>query len=151
MLRTLLVGLWVCIVTLGATFGGVYWRGRQSSSGTAEHAEKLEVRKAKAITAPVIADGVVKGYVSAEFSYVMVPADKHGGGGELDPESFFLDEAFRLIYAETKADFTRVEKSDLAALTRQITENVNQRLGKPVVKETLVRNFTFVSRDDMPK
>lgn len=151
MLRTLLVGLWVCLVSLGATFGGVYWRGRQSSTGAAEHAEKLEVHKVKAITAPVIAEGVVKGYVSAEFSYLSAPADKHGGGGEIDPETFFLDEAFRLMYAETKVDFTRVEKTDLTALTRQITENVNQRLGKPVVKETLVRNFTFVSRDEMPR
>lgn len=149
MLRTLFIGLWVCIVSLGSTYGGAYWRTRQSAAPAEEHAEKLDVRKLKPLTVPVIAGGLLKGYVSAEFTMVAPQADKHDPG--LDPESFFLDEAFRLIYAETKIDFTDVQKADLNALTKQITANVNQRMGKVVVKETLLRNFTFVAREDMPK
>jgi hypothetical protein len=149
MLRSLFIGLWVTCVALGATYGGAYWKAQPSATTTAEHAEKLEVKKLKPITAPIIAGGVLKGYISAEFSILTAPPDKHEKG--LDPESYFLDEAFRLIYAESKVDFTHVEKSDLNALTRQITHNVNQRLGVNLVKETLVRNFAFVAREDMPR
>ncbi|MCC3244895.1 flagellar basal body-associated protein FliL [Methylocystis sp. WRRC1] len=149
MFRTIFIGLWACVATLGATYGGAYWRMHQNTAPAAEHAEKLDVRKLKPITVPVIADGVLRGYVSAEFSMVGPQADKHEH--TLDPESFFLDEAFRVIYSESKIDFSDIQKADLSALTSQITANVNQRMGKNVVKETLVRNFTFVPREDMPR
>lgn len=150
MFRSLFLGLWVCAVSLGATYGGVYWKSRQTGATTADHAEKLEVKKMKPLTVPIIAGGVLKGYISAEFSFLVGATDKHDNGGP-DPESYFLDEAFRLIYAETKADFTHVDKPDLNALTAQITKNINKRLGAPVVKETLVKNFAFVAREDMPR
>lgn len=149
MFRTLLIGLWACLVTLGGTYGGAYWRTRPIEEPGDAHAEKLDLRKLKPITVPIIAGGALKGYVSAEFTLVSPQADKHDSG--LDPESFFLDEAFRLIYAESKIDFANIQKADLASLTTQITANVNQRMGKLVVKETLVRNFTFVAREDIPK
>jgi hypothetical protein len=149
MVRMLIVGLWACLVTLGATYGGAYWRTRPSAERAEAHAEKLEARKIKPISVPIIAGGVLKGYVSAEFTYVGAAADKHDPG--LDPESFVMDEAFRLIYADNKIDFSNVQKTDLNALTAQITANVNQRLGKTVLKETLVRNITFVAREDVPK
>jgi len=149
MFRILLIGLWVCAVSLGAAYGGAYWRNRQSAAPVKEHAQRLDVRKLKPLTVPVIAGGALKGYVSAEFTMVSPQTDKHEP--ELDLESFFLDEAFRLIYADMKIDFTDIQKSDLAVLTSQITANVNQRMGKMAVKETLVRNFTFVAREDMPR
>lgn len=149
MFRTLLVGLWACFVTLGATYGGAYWRMRPSAESADGHAEKLNEHKIKPITVPIIAGGVLKGYVSAEFTIIGPVADKHDSG--IDPKSFFMDEAFRLIYAENKIDFSNIQKSDLNALTSQITANVNQRMGKPVVKETLVHNLTFIAREDVAK
>lgn len=149
MIRTMIVGLWACAVTLGATYGGAYWRMRPSDDAAAAHAEKLEEHKVKPMTVPIIESGALKGYVSAEFTFVGAPADKHDAG--LDPESYFMDEAFRLIYAENKIDFSNIQKSDLTALTTQITANVNQRMGRTVVKETLVRNFAFIAREDVPK
>jgi len=149
MFRILFVGLWACLISLGATYGGAYWRSHQSSDHGEQHAEKLDVRKLKALTVPVISDGVLKGYVSAEFSFVGPHADKHEHS--LDPESFFMDEAFRVIYSDSKIDFSDIQKADLNALTSQITANVNQRMGKQVIKETLVGNFSFVAREDMPR
>jgi hypothetical protein len=87
--------------------------------------------------------------VSAEFGLLGPKGDPHGGGADIDPEGYFMDEAFRLIYDANKIDFTHIQKTDLSALTGRITENVNKRMGKEIVKETFVTNFTFVSRDDM--
>lgn len=152
MTRSLLLGAWVCIVTLAATYTGAYWR-LHPHSDESDRREAVQIRPIKPITVPVIIDGAIKGYVSAEFSLVVAQGDSHGDshGGDVDPQSFFMDEAFRLIYADPDTDFSKIRKADLAALTRRLTANVNQRMGKDVVKETLVKSFTFVPREDAPR
>ena len=149
MFRTLLIGLWVTAIALGSTYAGAYWKTHNASErSAAAHAEKIEVKKVKPITAPVIVDGQLKGYVSAEFSYAQETGqDKHGGR---DPEAYFIDEAFRLLYSESSLDFEHVEKIDLDSLTRKITDKVNARMGSHVLKETLVKNLVFTPREGMP-
>jgi hypothetical protein len=151
--QALIVGVWACLVTLAGAYGGVYWRQQSTSSATAAaHEERLEPRKVKPITVPIIADGVLKGYISAEFTLMAPKSDPHGGhGASLDPEGYVMDEAFRLIYSENKVDFTNMQKSDLAELTRRITANVNKRLGSETIKETLVKNFGFIPREELAK
>jgi hypothetical protein len=147
-MQPIIVGIWACVVSLGATYGGVYWRTQASAPAEAAHEEKMDIRKIRPITVPIISDGLLRGYVSAEFNVVGPKADAHSKG--LDPETFFMDEAFKIIYSESKIDFTKIKKADLSSLTSQITANVNQRMGHMVVKETLIKNITFVSREDMP-
>ncbi len=150
MKQTLLVGIWACAVTLGGAYGGVSWRLRADNPPATAHEEKLETRKIKPITVPIISDGVLKGFISAEFSMLWPKSDPHGAhDAELDPEGYFMDEAFRLIYAENKIDFTQIQKTDLAVLTSRITANVNKRLGREAVKETLVKSFAFIPRDEL--
>jgi hypothetical protein len=149
-MRPLLVGLWVCIVTLASTYGGAYWKSHQfTNSSSDSHTEKLEVRKVKAITVPIVSDGAVQGYISGEFSYVVDGSNKSRVA--LDPESYFMDEAFRRIYANNKLDFHHIEKFDLNELTKEITLHVNQRLGAEYLKETLVKSFTFIPKEEMPR
>jgi hypothetical protein len=146
MKQALIVGVWACAVTLGAAYGGAAWRSRPVAAPQPAHEEKLESRRIRPLTVPIIADGVLKGYISAEFSVLGPKAEGHG---EIDPENYFMDEAFRLIYAENKIDFTQMQKTDLAVLTSRITANVNKRTGKNVIKETLVKSFAFIPRDEM--
>jgi hypothetical protein len=150
MMRFLLIGMWVCFVTLASTYGGVFLKARQaSSSSAATHAVKLEVKKVKPITVPMILGGQLKGYVSAEFSFLTEVGDKHDTA--LDPESFIMEEAFRLIYSDNKLDFSHLEKVDIDLLTKQITANVNARLGVARVKETHVKSLAFVPKEDLPR
>ncbi|MBI1867120.1 MAG: flagellar basal body-associated protein FliL [Methylocystis sp.] len=150
MTRLLMIGLWVCIVTLASTYGGAYWKTpRLTATASGEHFEKLDIKKVKPITVPIISDGSLKGYVSAEFSYLMDASAKQPAS--LETESYFMDEAFRRIYADNSLDFHHIEKFDLNALTKEITQHVNERLGVPLLKETLVKNFTFVPKEDMPR
>jgi hypothetical protein len=149
-MRSLVVGLWVCVVTLASTYGGAYWKSHQNANSSSDnHSEKLEVRKVKAITVPIVSDGSVQGYISGEFSYVVDGANKSRVA--IDPESYFMDEAFRRIYANNKLDFHHIEKFDLNELTKEITLHVNQRLGAEYLKETLVKSFTFIPKEEMPR
>lgn len=150
MIRTLLVGLWCGVVALASTYGGAYWQEHRASTPAASEAPvKTELKKVKPISVPVISNGALKGYVSVEFMFVMEAGEGHGGGG-LDPEGFLMDEAFRLIYSDTRIDFAKLEKMDIDSLTKQITANVNARLGANRIKETLVKNLTFVPKDEIP-
>lgn len=152
MKHTLIVGIWACAATFGGVYGGVLWRSRANETPAPAHQEKLENRKIKPITVPIISNGAVKGYVSAEFSILGVKTDAHGDHApSLDPESYIMDEAFRQIYAENKIDFTEMQKTDLAVLTGRITANVNKRLGKEAVKETLVKSFAFIPREELQR
>ncbi len=159
MLRLLLIGVWTCAVTLASTYGAAYWKSHRSAPTPEAHVEKLEVRKVKPITVPVISDGQLKGYISAEFSYVVVATEKAHGGGHgapaaggdgLDPDSYVMDEAFRRIYADNSLDFRHIEKFDLNSLTHGITRRVNERLGSALIRETLVKSFAFVPKEDIP-
>jgi hypothetical protein len=151
--QALIVGIWACLVTLAGAYGGVYWRQQSvNATATAAHEEKLEPHKVKPITVPIIADGVLKGYIAAEFTLMTPKSDPHGGhGASIDPEGYAMDEAFRLIYGENKVDFTNMQTSDLAQLTSRITANVNKRLGSELIKETLVKNFAFIPREELPQ
>lgn len=148
MIRTLGVGIWVGFVALASTYAGAYLQTHRAAPAEADHAAKAEVKKVKPITVPVISGGVLKGYVSVEFMFVVDVSDNHGM--EIDPESFLMDEAFRLIYSDNKLDFGRLDKVDIDKLTKQITVNVNARLGAKRIKETLVKNLTFVPKEDIP-
>jgi hypothetical protein len=153
MMRMVLIGIWACVVTLASTFGAAYWKSHRSTPAEAvAHAEKLEVKKVKPITVPIISDGSLKGYISAEFAYVVDASSKsHGGGGAaVDADSYVMDEAFRRLYADNSLDFRRIEKYDLNSLTKELTKSINQRLGAELVRETLVKSFAFVPKDDIP-
>lgn len=150
--QSIIVGVWACLITLAGAYGGVYWRQHSSADApAAAHEEKLEAHKVRPITVPIIADGALKGYVSAEFSLMTPKVEGHGHASALDPEGYVMDEAFRLIYAENRIDFADLRKSNLADLTSRITANVNKRLGKEAIREILVKNFAFIPREELPQ
>jgi hypothetical protein len=149
MLRMIVIGVWTCAVTVASTYGVAYWKSHRAATATQDaHVEKLEVRKVKPITVPIISEGTLKGYISAEFSYVIdVSGREHGS---LDPDSYFMDEAFRRIYSDNTLDFRHIEKFDLNSLTKELTQRLNDRMGANLVKETLVKSFAFVPKEDIP-
>jgi hypothetical protein len=145
-----LAGLWVCAVSLASAYAGAYFRTHPFAAMFGDaFGQRFEMKKVKPISVPAISDGKLKGYISAEFSFLR--NESYMRDGAMDPESYFMDEAFRLIYADSTIDFNNIEKFDLAVLTKKITDRVNERLGAPVLKETLVKNFTFVPREDLPR
>lgn len=146
MIRTLASCAWVIVVALASTYVGATWRfgSHETKAAAPEH---LQRHKTEAVSVPIIADGAVAGYVVAQFVYVV--------DGEAlkalstPPDAFITDEAFRKLYVD-KIDFSRLEKYDLAALTRELKEKVNHRLGAEVVRDILVEQFTYVPQADMP-
>ncbi len=155
MIRILFVGVWVLAVALGATYGGAAYHAQKAAEPKEPAPAKLQVVRVRPVTVPVIVGGVLKGYVSAELAFVReaVEKDKHGAAAAaaIDPESFIMDETFRVIYGENKVDFSHIEKVDLDALTKQIATRVNARLADSPVKEILIKGLAFIPKEDIPR
>ncbi|WP_038034970.1 hypothetical protein [Thermopetrobacter sp. TC1] len=148
MVKTIITGIVATIAALGSFYGVLFF----ATSGEAKVEPKkvfvaLEQLKTDIISVPMIADGEVKGYVLARFVYV-VESDKLKKLS-IQPDPLLVDEAFRIIYATPVRDFQRIEKYDLAALTKRLKESVNKRLGMDLVREVLVDSINYVSKSEI--
>ena len=140
-----LIGALTCLLALGATYGGFYYRTRPTTSASEAHALHVNTHDLKTITVPMIREGLIRGYVSAEFSIIVPETVSHPQTSEID--SYILDEAYRLIYAETGIEFENIRKTDLNRLTNDIKTRVNARLNREALQDVLIRSFHYVPRD----
>jgi hypothetical protein len=144
MIRLILVGFWACLTTLAAGYAVNHVRESMARPAVeAAAAPNKEAKKTREINVPKIRDGVVKGYVVAQFSYVLNPeAEKKV---PVSPDSFIVDEAFRYIYDDMTIDFDHLENFDLDKMVKALIKNVNARLDAPVLTDVGVQEFTFLS------
>ncbi len=148
MVRILVVGMLATLSALGALYGVLVWQaGARAEIGKPKVLVPLEQIKTDIISVPMISEGEVKGYVLARFVY-LVESDRLKRLS-VPPDALLVDEAFKLIYASPVEDFRRIEKYDLAGLTRRLKENVNRRLGAPLVHDVLVDSINYVAKNEI--
>lgn len=149
MIKPILLGLWLCAVTLGSAYGVITWQKskREAEVAAASAPPVIEQVQTKVINVPIIADGAVQGYVLAQFAF-SIEADKNK---ELStkPDLILVDEAFKLIYAGEAVDFRRLRRADVDALAKIIRTNVNKRLGQDLVRDVLVQQLNYLPRDQL--
>jgi len=150
MMRLVISCLWVCIVTLGSAYAVIAVKMHQAAAAAtaASEANKVGYEKTRPISVPIIANGTVQGYVVAQFSYTSDIDD--GKKSTVPIEAFILDEAFKTLYADAddKLDFRHLEKYDIGSLTKSLIERVNHRLNSPMLKDVLVEEFNYVSKEE---
>ena len=148
MVKILLAGILATMSALGTFYGVLLWQGGEGAKiETPQIFVPLEQIKTDIISVPMISEGQVQGYVLARFVY-MVASDRLKKLS-VPPDALLVDEAFRLIYESPVEDFRRIEKYDLASLTRRLKENVNKRLGEPLVHDVLVDSINYVSKNEI--
>jgi hypothetical protein len=149
-MKVFFVGLWIAAVTLVSTCAAAYMAMGHKSTGTEQaSAVSLQLQKTRVLNVPIIAGGVVQGFIVAQFSFTIDPnALKQLS---VPPEVFLLDEAFRTIYTDDKLDFKHLEKYDVNKLTSHLAEETNKRLGTNLIKEVLIQDLTFISKIDDDK
>lgn len=148
MLRLVVTGIWICAMTAGASYGVAFWVARgYSYPPKQEYLEGIEYQKTKIINVPMIAEGAVQGYIVAQFVFT-VDAKLHRQL-TVPPETFVIDEAFRLIYGDEDLDFANLSRVDLKDLTASIKTRVNERLQAEVVQDVLIEDFNYVPKSDL--
>ena len=149
MIKPILLGLWLCVVTLGSAYGVIAWQKQQRAAAVAAAIQPsvLEQVQTKVINVPIISDGAVQGYVLAQFAFT-IEANKLK---ELStkPDLILVDEAFKLIYAGEAVDFRHLRRADVDALSKMLLTNVNKRLGQDLVHDVLVQQLNYLPRDQL--
>jgi hypothetical protein len=145
MMKSLLLGT----LAIVATLGGHYAAGIVSAPKPAVQApdEKLEIVKLEPISAPVIRDGKVIGYVIARTSVAVLAPDVKAHRDLL--VAYASEAVFRGIYEEKSFDFAAMRAVDVSQLGRRVVEFANKRFGKPVVREAVVESINFVSQAEL--
>lgn len=151
MIKLILTGVWVCAVTLVASYAAVSWQAShlapRAETGKEESFRGLEYIKPKQLSVPIIADGEIQGYVVAQFVFTLKAQVLEQL--KIEPQAFLHDEAFKAIYASESIDFRRLKKQDLSSLSKKIAENVNKRFGAELVEEALIQELAYVPKSEV--
>ncbi|HUI20872.1 MAG TPA: hypothetical protein VLZ74_07485 [Methylocella sp.] len=149
MMRLIASCMWIIAVTLASAYLGSTWKSRGTEIGTSIRQDgDLERKKTIPINVPMISNGNVEGYIVAQFIYLADP--KTLQQLSVPPDDFITDEAFRALYS-AEVDFKHLQKYDLQGLIKTLIQNINQRLGREVVKDVLVEEFTYVPKREISK
>jgi flagellar basal body-associated protein FliL len=148
MVKIILIGLWAAATALGSFYGVLVWKSGSTVKVESEALfSSLERVKTDVISVPMISDGQVQGYVLARFVYL---ADsKKLKELSVKPDVILIDDAFRIIYESPVSDFRRIEKYDLAKLSKRLKDSVNKRLGETIIKDVLVDSINYVARSEI--
>jgi hypothetical protein len=142
MIKTLFIGVWACLITLAASYETTSLMRARAARPTLAALGAVETRKSKEMNVPIIRDGMVKGYVVAQFSYVVDLAVANTL--PIPPDAVFVDEAFRYIYDDDKVDFPHLEKIELGKLAATVMQKVNERMKARVIADVGVVECTYL-------
>ncbi|MEI9899772.1 MAG: hypothetical protein WDN31_06055 [Hyphomicrobium sp.] len=148
MIRLIVTGIWISLVTALSSYAATLWYA--SSSPEAEGKKLfsgLESMQTSMVSVPVVSNGAVQGYVLAQFTFTM--KSEALGKMSVKPEVFLVDAAFRSIYSGEAAALRGAKKQDLEALTATIKRRVNERFGAALVEDVLIESLTFVPKDEV--
>lgn len=143
MIRTAVVGLWVCAVTLVGGYFGTQWQPKTNDSHAA--AEKVATFKIKPLSIPILKNGDVSGYVVCRFTY-LASADVIKGLA-VKPDAFVMDAAFSSIYTGRDMDITKLNKDSWNDVAKSVKAAVNVRYGRDVLQDLVLDEFTYVTAE----
>lgn len=149
MIKALLLGLWICGVTLASTWAGANFLAGHGEADGAEHEGHalgdLAVVKPRQISVPMISDGAIQGYVMVKLTFTVKKSEL--GKLAVEPQVFVVDETFKTIYSGDRVDFRRIAKQDIDGLAKQIKDNVNKRFGTAFVEDVLFEEINYVAME----
>lgn len=147
MLKLALIGVWLIVVTAGATVASIYL-GSHGSTGTSDIEDHgIETLTSELTSVPIIRGGDVTGYLVLQLSF---GADKAAmEGRKLDPMPFIKDAAFRVIFTSADVDFRRLKAEDFDLLSQRIGDEANKRLGSGLVRQVLFQQLNYVKKEDI--
>jgi len=147
MIKMIVTGVWVCAVTLVSLYSVMVWQGGKNAAAQPDKFfGGLDYVKTNTVSVPIIDDGQVAGYVLARFVYL---ADgRKLKQMSVPAELVLISEAFKAIYAGSLRDFKRIEKYDLASLTRKMKDSANKRFETKLIEDVLIESISYVPKEE---
>ncbi|ALE02981.1 Type I restriction-modification system methyltransferase subunit [Bartonella ancashensis] len=141
----ILMGTWVCIVTLGAL---AFSMNRSSNSGVSRIQDAIivtnESHDTEIMSIPILVEGVVQGYIVTQLTYVI----DRGLAREISiPVDVLIHDSIFQQFWGSYSNVRMIEKISFEDVKQQIIEHINQRSKQPILKDLLVKQFNYLSVD----
>ena len=148
MLKLILTGVWVAIVTLGSVYFSIQMS--KAPDPAEEEAKKKAVQelvKGEVVTFPVIAQGRVEGYFLTRTSFI---ADKTKLGEITLPiPELLTDELYTELVGDKVIRVSENRNFDLKAFKARVKEALNKKLGADVVLDVIVEQIDYLSKEEI--
>ena len=147
MLKLVGVGMWVILVTAGATFASSYMSRSAGDTPADSEDRGVEQVTSDLTSIPIIRGGDVTGYLVLQLSFAAdkVLLDQK----KVDALPYLKDSAFRIIFTDTDVDVRHLKPGDLDKLTGAIVTDANSRLGMKLVRQVLFQQLNYVRKEDI--
>jgi hypothetical protein len=147
MLKLVLIGIWVTLVTAGSTYAANYFFVQSSVSEAALPDLGVDKFSTDLMSVPVIRDGDVEGYLIMELVFMVDRAFIEEK--KIDPLPFLKDSAFQAIFSGETLDARRLKKGDINNVSAAILSEANRQLGADVVRNVLLQQINYVKSEDI--
>jgi hypothetical protein len=148
MLKLILTGAWVAVVTLGAVYFSIQMsKAPDPDEEAAKQKAIQELVRGEVTTFPVIGDGHVEGYFLTRTSYIV---DKTKMTTIGMPISVLLtDELYTALVGDKLIRVGENKNFDLQAFRERVKTALNKRLGADVVMDIVVEQVDYLSKEDI--
>ncbi|MBP1853147.1 hypothetical protein [Rhizobium halophytocola] len=147
MIKLLIAGIWVCVVTLGAVYFSVDMATAPEKPADDANRPALELVRGETLTIPVFSSDGVKGYFLGRISFQMDKAKM--AGQDLPMKELMTDELFTLLVGNKMVDLSNTSAFDLQGFRDHLKTDLNARLGQPLIQEVLVEQLDYLSKEDI--
>jgi len=146
MVKLVLTGLWVCIVTLASVYVSVQMATAPAADPDAEKKQQ-EYVPGETVSVPIIDKGGIAGYFVTKVSYMM----SKDRPKELDAPLTELatDELYTLLVGNRMIDLAHTDRFDLSAFREDIKKDLNGRLGGEYIADVLVEQLGYLSKEEI--
>jgi len=141
-MRTVIVGLWAVLVTLGASYAVAQMKIATPDAETAPASDGISYVSLPTLSVPVVEAGRLSGYVVVRLVYTADGTVLHNLAAQ--PDAFVADEIFRRLYGNAKTRLGSLVRLDLKGLASGARAAVNERLGDDVVQDILFDGLNYI-------
>ena len=150
MIKFVAAAVWIVLATLGAVFFAFQSAGAKSEGAKPEKASMmagLDYVKTEIISVPLIHGGTVTGYFLSRLVYTVEPKDM--AKLKVPADALIADVVYGYVYGSPTVDFTKRETLDMDAFKAGVKERINKAVEFDLVKDVLVEQIDFLSKDDI--
>jgi hypothetical protein len=146
MIKLVVTGLWVCVVTLAAVYFSVQMATAPAAS-TDPKAPAQEFVKGESMNIPVIGDTGITGYFITKVSYMM-NKDK-AKDAAIPLPALTTDTLFTLLVGNKMIDMSQPKTFNVEDFRGDIKKTMNDRLGGDYVASVVIEQLDYLSKEEI--
>lgn len=147
MIKFIVAAVWLCAVTAGAAIYSFQSAGASPDDKPKPLLGGLDYVNTDMISVPMVKDAVIQGYFLTKLVYTVEPAEM--AKLSVPASALITDQVYSYLYSNPQTDFTDTADLDLDAFRKNIRDSINARIGADIVKDVLIDQVNFLSKDDI--